>query len=807
MLKNYIKIAFRTIAKQRAYAFINIFGLAVGMAATILILLFVQDELSYDEYHTKSDQIYRVSREWLNAEGETSLHLGHCAPPFGPLLQNDFEGIIEEAVRIGSAYSPLIVYENKRIEENKFYLADANVFKVFSWDLIEGDPETALVEPGTVVLTESSAKKYFGEENAMGKELMFNNFGMSFPLKVTGITKDVPLNSHFTWDIMGSFATIERAFGRENMMQNWGSNNYATYLLLPKGYNPAELEIQFGGFFDKHMQMNEGRKPSETNRLHLMPITDIHLHSHLDSEIEPNGDIAYIYIYGAIAIFTLIIACINFMNLATARSTKRAKEVGLRKVMGAYRSALIRQFMMESIIFAILGLVVGLGLVFLVLPYFNEFIGKQLSLDFIGNNFIFLLMVGVVLFVGLVAGSYPALFLSKFQAASVLKGAHKSTGQKFNLRSALVVLQFFISIALITSVGIVQGQLDYMRTKNLGFNQNHTMVLPSSDTIYNHFETLKTRFERQPGIKSVTLASRVPSGRLLDSQGASAEVDGDMRNLTFRIADVHIDHTYLSSLEVEFVAGRDFDPNLASDSLEAFVINEATVRGVGWDSAEEAIGKSFRYGNRNGQIIGVVKDFHFESLHQSIAPIAFLITNGRARSVIVKYDIGKKDEVESYLKEQWSYLREGFPFDFYELSDRFSNQYESEDRLAKVVTWFSLLAVFIAALGLFGLASFITERRIKEIGIRKVMGATVLQVLVLLTRGFTFLVLIALVLAGPVAYFGMESWLDNFAYQGPIKPWPFIVAGGFALVVAWLTVSFQTIRAARSNPADSLRYE
>lgn len=807
MLRNYLKIAFRNISRQKAYAFINIFGLGIGMAATILILLFVQDELSYDQYHDKSDRIYRVSREWLNDKGETSLHLGHCAPPFAPLLQNDFEGIIQQAVRIGSAYSPLIVYGNKRIEESRFYLADSNVFSVFSWPMIAGNPETALKDPGSVVITASTAKKYFGDEEALGKELEFNNFGRKFPLKVTGVVEDIPLNSHFTWDFMGSFATLEQAFGRENLMQNWGSNNYATYLLLPKGYDPEKLEAQIPDFLDKHLGEHQGKMASEVNRLHLWPITDIHLYSHLDSEIEANGDIAYVYIYTIIAVFILVIACINFMNLATARSSKRAKEVGLRKVMGAFRIGLMRQFIIESILFALLGLFVAVLLVYVVLPYFNDFIGKQLTLNIFENHFAFLLMLGCVLFVGVVAGSYPAFFLSKFQAASILKGAHQSTGGVFNLRSVLVVLQFFISIALIISVGIVQDQLEYVRTKDLGFNKEGVMVLPSSEELYGQFESLKTRFEQQPGIKMVTLASRVPSGRLLDSQNTIAEVDGEMKNINFRVADVHVDHDYLSALEVPFVAGRDFDKSRASDSTEAFILNEAAVKKIGWPSPEEAIGKRFEYGGRKGQIIGITKDFHFESLHQTIAPIVFMVTNGRARSVLVRYDQNDKADVEKYLKEQWSYLRPGFPFDYFEIAQSFDEQYEGEDRLARVITWFSGLAVLIAALGLFGLASFIAERRIKEIGIRKVMGAKVGEILLLLTRGFTVLVIIALILAVPVAYWGMNLWLNDFAYQGPIKAWPFIVAGIFALGIAWITISFQTIKAAKSNPVDALRYE
>ena len=807
MLKNYIKLALRNILRERTYAFINIFGLATGMAATILIVLFVQDELSYDKYYVNHERIYRVSREWLNDDLKTNLHLGHCAPPFGPLLKNDFDGIVEESVRIGSGYGPLISYGDKKIEEPGFYIADANVFDVFSWPLTEGNPETALVEPATVVITETAAVRYFEGEDPMGKTLVFNNFGQEFPLKVTGIARDVPANSHIHWDFLASFATLEMAFGVDNLMKNWGSNNYATYVLLARGKDISELAAEIPGFFDKHLGESNGRKASDRNRLNFMPVADIHLHSHLDSEIEPNGDIAYVYIYSIIALFTLLIACVNFMNLATARSAKRAKEVGLRKVMGAFRATLIRQFITESVLFAVVSLLAASLIVWLALPFFNDFVQKQLTINIFENQFVLILLVAITFFTGLVAGSYPAFFLSAFQPATILKGGHKTTGRRLNLRSLLVVFQFFISLVLIIGVGVVHDQLDYVRNKDLGFNKDNVLVLPSSDEVYTRFEDLKNQFRSQPGIGEVTLASRVPSGRLLDSQGATAEVDGDMVRLDFRIADVHVDHEYLTSLEIDLVAGRNFDVNRASDSTSAFILNEAAVQRIGWESPSDAIGKSFKYGNRKGEIIGVTKDFHFESLHQTIAPIAFLVTNGRANSVIVRYDPQRKEEVLAYLQEQWTYLRPGFPFDYYEIDESFSDQYESEDRLALAVTWFSGLAVIIAALGLFGLASFTAEQRIKEIGIRKVLGAGVGQITVLLGRGFTGLVVVAVIIAAPVAHFGMAKWLEGFAYAGPVRVGPFIIAGLFGLFIAWATISYQIIKAARSNPVDSLRYE
>jgi len=802
MLRNYFVVAFRNMKRNKGYTFINITGLAIGMAATLLIILFVNDELSYDRYHENADRIYRVTRAWMNEDGETSLHLGQVAPPFAPLLESDFEGTILNAVRFLND-DPLIIYGDTKIEEDRVFFVEEDVFDVFSWQMISGDPKTALAEPGSIVMTESTARKYFGNNDPIDKIINYNNF---VDLKVTGITKDVPMNSHFKWDMLVSFKTIENFFGRENMMQNWGSNNYSTFLLLPEGYDYMELQAQLPDFLDRHQTVGE-RMPSEGNRLTLWPLTSIHLHSHLDSEVEANGNILYIYVYSIIALFILAIACINFMNLSTAQSIKRAKEVGLRKVLGAYRVALIRQFIIESVLFAILGMITAVVLVLLTLSSFNTFIDKSLSLSFGTDGLTLIILLGITILVGVLAGSYPAFYLSSFKPASILKGGGKSTQSKFNLRSILVILQFAISITLIIGVGIVQHQIAFMQNKELGFNKENLLVLPANSEIHDNFEALQQRFEAQPGIKTVSLSSRMPSGRLLDSQGTQAEVDGEMKRVRFRVADIHVDHTFLDKLEVSFAAGRNFDVERASDSTQAFILNAAAVKAIGWDSAEGSIGKKFMYGGRSGQVIGVVEDFHFESLHQEIAPIVFLVTGGRSRNVAMRIDPERKEETLAYLQEQWSYLRPGFPFDYYFVDDRLAENYDNEQRLNTLVKLFSMLAIIIASLGLFGLSSFISEMRIKEIGIRKVMGATIPQILVLLTKGFTVLVAIAFIVAAPLAYLVMESWLTNFAYAASIPMWPFIMAILIAIFIAWTTVSYQTIKAAISNPINSLRYE
>ncbi len=808
MIKNYLKIGIRNILSQKLYSFINVFGLAVGMTATILIVIYVQDEMSYDKYHEKSDRIYRVSRQWLNDSGESSLHVGTVAAPFGPLLENDFEGVIENAVRFSSGEAPLMVGGDKQFEEARYFWAEADIFDIFTWKMVAGDPKAALVEPNTIVLTQSTAEKYFGNEEALNKTITFKNFGIEVEMKITGIVEDTPANSHFQFDMLASFITLENFMGRENMMKDWGGNNYSTFLLFPEGFNLGEFETKIPDFIDKHLEMRQsGELASKTNKLHFMPLTDIHLYSHLDSEIEANGNITYVYTYTIIALFILVIACINFMNLSTARSVKRSKEVGIRKVMGAFRSSLINQFLTESILVAMFASIVALGFVILILPWFNHFVDKELVLFGSNPSFLITLIIGIVFSVGLLAGSYPAFYLSSFQPASVLKGAHKSINSKFNLRSALVVFQFFISICLIVGVGIIGDQMDYMKTKDLGFKKDNMIVLPVSDQMFSNYKSIKERLDQQPGIEDVMLSSRVPSGRLLDSQGGSAEVDGEMKNITFRIADVHTGFAYLEALKIKFLAGRNFDSNLASDSSEAFILNKAAIERLGWSSAEMAIGKKFNYGRRKGQVIGVVDDFHFESLHQKIAPMVFLITGGRSRNIVVKVKEGYEEATMAYLKEQWTFLRPGFPFDFFTISERFDQQYESDEKLGKLVQYFSMLAIFVAILGLFGLSSFSIEQRLKEIGVRKVMGASIKSIVLLLIKNFASLVSIALLFAIPVTYYGMNTWLEGFSYAGSIQPWPFVFGGLFALIFAIITVSYETLKAAYSNPVDSLKSE
>jgi putative ABC transport system permease protein len=805
MLANYLKVALRNLLRHKGYSFINVFGLAIGMACCVLIMLYVQDELSYDRYHERADRIYRVSRQWTNRDGKISLHLGHIAPPFGPLLRNDFPQTVLSVVRFIRPGTPLMSYGEKHFQETRFFFVDSTVFSIFSWELTKGDPANVLAGPNAVVLTESTARKYFGSQDPMGKILRFNQQN---DLIVAGVMKDVPRNSHFQADFLCSFRTFENIVGSQNLANNWGSNNYATYILVPHDFDPGAFAAQLPAFIDRHMPLNpNGQRPSTGTQLNLSPITSIHLHSNLDSEVEPNGSIAIIYIYSVVALFVLLIACFNFMNLSTAQASRRAKEVGIRKVLGAYRSLLIRQFLGESILLSFIAVVLAVATVHLILPWFNNFVGKSLAMNYSGNMLRFLALVAIATIVGVIAGSYPAFFLSSFQPAAVLKKETASRKSGLRFRSILVVTQFAISIALMISMQVVFDQLEFVRNKNLGFDKEMVVFLPASQRVRDQYIAVREQLLAQPGITDVTISSRVPSGRLLDSQGGTAEVGGEMRQINTRIADIHVDHYFMKTYKIPFAAGRDFDINLASDSTQAFILNEAAIPAVGWKSAEEAIGKRFQYGGRSGKIIGIVKDFNFESLYQKIAPIVFLINPGRFNVVSMRVAAGHMAKTLEILKERWQVLRPDFPFIPQFVDEQFNLQYRSEERLGEVFGIFSGLAIAIACLGLLGLASFVAEQRTKEIGVRKVLGASVTNIVLQLTKRFTKLVIVANLIAWPLAYYGMTTWLDGFAYRTDIGLVTFVGAGLLALMIAVLTISYHAIRAAIANPVKALRYE
>ena len=808
MFKNYFKIVFRNARKHPMYVLINLIGLAIGMAVSILILLYVQFELSYDKYHPEADRIFRVSRAWNNADGQTSLHLGHTAPPFGPLLKSDFPEDVEVSARLFN-FNPLIKSGGNSFEEERFFFADTDAFELFSWEIVAGEGKSALEEADGIVLSESTAKRYFGNDNAVGKELLASLDGQEMTFQVRGVMKDMPENSHFHVDFLASMVPVIQFYGGlEPFMSNFGSNNFSTFIRLRPGLDYKAFEAKLPALIDRHMGENQAGIPvSKETRLMLWPIGDVHLYSNLDSEIEPNGNIDYVYVYLAVAFFILLIACINFMNLSTARSSLRSMEVGLRKVMGADRGLLIKQFLGESFVMTFFSMILALMLVYLFLPMFSDFTERPLNLNFIHHPQYLLLVVGIIAFVGFISGSYPALFLSGFTPAKVLKGAFKAGKVHERFRSVLVIGQFAISVILIVAVLVVISQLNFMQSKDLGFKKDDIVVLPTSARITDNFLIFKDRLENHPGIQAVTVSTRVPSGRLLDSQGGTAEVNGEMSQLTIRIADIQVGHNFMETYGIALVAGRDFDFTLASDSTEAFILNETAVKEVGWSSPEEAIGKQFLYGGRRGFVTGVMKDFHFESLHQPIVPIVFYIPQNRMNQVSVKMDADQRDQVLAYLEDEWAEVRPDFPFEPIFVDEGFNRQYEAENRVKTIFAFFSALTIFISVLGLLGLVTFATEQRTREIGIRKVMGAETGNILLLLGKDFLKLVAFGFLIAIPISWFGMNNWLDDFAYKIGVSWTVFLWAGLLAGTIAAITVISQTLKAAWANPVASIKNE
>lgn len=810
MLKNYIKITLRNIYKNKLFSLINILGLAAGIACTILILLFVQDELSYDQFHSKKDRIVRVTREWLNQDGESSLHLARVAPPIGTLIQNDYSQMIESMVRIAQDYRTKLKYNNDVFIEEKFYWAEKDFFNIFDFKLIKGNKETALSQPNSVVVTETIAQRLFGNENPIGKII---NYEGQRDLAVTGVVEDAPQNSHFKFDYLASFITLYEINGVEFFQTNWGSNNYTTYFLLKNENLKTELQAQTPAFIDKHLTQvirnftgqDPAFQPSKFNILHVQSLTDIHLHSHLNSEFEQNGDITNVYLFSAIAVFILLIACINFMNLATAKSSKRAKEIGMRKVLGAEKKQLVYQFIGESLLISFLSLIISIGIVEAALPSLNNFIGKELAVNYFDNPIAVIGIIFITLFVGLISGSYPAFLLSSFKPVSVLKGNNQKGSGRSLFRTVLVVSQFTISIVLIISMTVVYNQMEFFRNKKLGFNKDQLVILPAGERMLENIDGFKSILLQNPNIKSVATSDLIPSDKLLNNWGAKRYEGNSSVPLDFRLAVVQVDYDFVETYQFELASGRNFSREYASDDSNSYILNEAAAKRLGW-SPQDAVGKPLEYGNVQGTVIGVLKDFNFESLHNEITPVVFVYDRFGVGNFTVRV-AGDIPGAIDFFKGIWEQYNPDYPFEYSFLNDDFAALYASEEQLGEIFSVFAFLAVFIACLGLFGLASFAAEQKTKEIGIRKVLGATVTNIVSRFSFEFVKLILIANVIAWPLAYYAMNTWLDTFAYKTELSLITFLSAGFIALIIAVATISFQAVKASLTNPAKTLKYE
>ncbi|HEY0897015.1 MAG TPA: ABC transporter permease [Sphingobacteriaceae bacterium] len=807
MLKSYFKIGFRNLMKYKFISFINLFGLSIGLTCCMLIFMYVKNEFSYDRFHRKADQIYRIERSFNDPEsGMVNLELGAVAPPFAPLLLNDFKEIENLTRFIPNGSTPLR-YEEKMFNQDDVYWADEKFFQVFDVRVTRGNPGNALNEPYSIMLSEEAAQKYFGKADPMNRMIRMNN---QFDFRVTGVFEALPPNAHFHPEVMLSFNTLRdpAIYGEENLRTNFGNNSFYTYLQLPQGYDPERLESQFPAFLDRHI--NDGPvKASRYTSLQLRKLTDIHLRSHRDDEIEENGDIRRVYIFSAIALFILLIASINYMNLSTARSVLRAREIGIRKVVGAGKREIVGQFLSESVLICWLAAIMAVLLIWFALPWLNRVSGQELSVGMLLQRNVLILLLLFPFVVGLLSGIYPALFLSSFQPVRVLKGTLKVGGRSTSLRKVLVVTQFAISIILIICTAIVFKQLRYMQNKSLGFSREHIVVLNNNTGLGQNYEAFRTALLGDPNIKNAGRSSRIPSGRLLDASGSQISRGDSLAPTKADIKVVIIDEDFIPTYGIQVVDGRNFSRSFPADTL-SFLINEAAVKVLGLSSGKDAVGKGFQYGPRRGQLIGVFKDFHFESLHQRILPMVFqkaVPSQNGGGTISIKISGNNIPAALAHIESTWKKFVPGIPFEYNFLDERFSDLYRAESRQQTIFSAFTGIAIFIACLGLLGLSAFTIAQRVREIGIRKVLGASVRDIVLTLSKDFMALVLVAAVIAFPVAWYAMNNWLDDFAYRISITWSVFILAGIIAAAVAFLTISVQAIRAAVANPIKSLRTE
>jgi putative ABC transport system permease protein len=813
MIRNYFKIAFRNLAKYKFISFINLFGLSVGLSCCLLICTYILNELSYDRYNANASRIYRVTRNFYGQDHILNLQLGGIAPPYGPLLQNDFPDI-QKVTRLLPNGTVPVKYKENIFNEKNSYFADENLTGVFDVKVLKGDPHTALSDPFSVMMTEETAQKYFGNDDPINKQVLLNN---QFNCRVTGVYKAFPENAHFHPNMLLSFSTLRDSaiYGEKNLRTNFGNNAFYTYILLPKDYPAASLEAHFPAFLDKNMPRQKGapaaNTPSKFTSLFLQKLTDIHLRSHLDEEMEENGDITRVYVFGAIALFILLIACINYMNLSTARSTLRAKEIGIRKVAGAERKEIIAQFLSESVMISLLATILAVCITWLALPWLKTITGQTLTIDILEKWQIILPLLIAPFAVGILSGLYPALFMSSFQPAKVLKGLFKAGGANVSFRKVLVITQFSISIILIISTAIVFQQLHYMQEKSLGFDKEHIVTTLYQNGLDASYETFRNELLQNSYIKDATRSSRIPSGRLLDEMGASMEAGDSLRPVNANIKYLAGDYEFVPTYGIPIVAGRNFSRDYATDTT-SFLLNVAATQILGMKTPAEAIGKNFQYGNTKGKIVGIMGDFHFESMHQRILPLILVMPSasqaaGSFGRISIKIAGGNTQAALSHIEKTWKKFLPETPFEYNFLNEKFDQLYRSEQRQGTLFTAFACIAIFIACLGLFGLSSFSITQRIKEIGVRKVLGASVSNIVRLLSMDFLKLVAIAAVIAFPVAWFAMHNWLQDFAYRITIAWWLFLLAGILAALVALLTISFLAIRAALANPVKSLRTE
>lgn len=818
MIRNYFKIAWRNLVKNKVFSFINILGLTVGLTSCMLITLYILNEISYDRYHKNGNNIYQVGTTFIQQGKEENMP--NTPAPMARAMQMDFPEI-EMTTRMMGLFAEdktLMQYnvkngETKSFYETKGYLADSTFFRMFTYKFIEGNAATALNNPNSVVLSEEIAKKIFGSQPALNKVIHISSSSNGdYDFMVTGVFKPVVRPSHIDARFFLSMrgGDIEQYIARDGT--SFATNNmFFTYLLLKPGSNTSNLAAKFPAFIDKYAgkdlkAMGFGKKQF------LIALKDIHLRSGMDNDVSPSGSITYLYILGSIALFILLIACINFMNLSTARSSKRSAEVGIRKVLGAEQGELVRQFLGESVFMSLIAFVFAFGATALLLPSFSSISGKNLFLSFPGDSLIIVSFFLLSVFTGLLAGSYPAFYLSAFKPIKVIKGKFSNSLAAVSLRKGLVVFQFVISVVLIIASVVISKQMIYLRSADLGFEKERQIVIPlRSGTAKNICSSFKNELASQSQIESVGASLYNPG--IFNPSDNLLYKEGQTMNDAKRTRTNQVDANYLKTLNMKTVAGRLFSEEFPGDTNFRVILNECAVKEIGFKSPQEAVNKKvyFDYqGTQYGwEIIGVVKDFHFEDLHLPITPYSYQLNtaNNQFNYVLVHAKPGDLSSLLASMEKIWHKLNPNEPFEYSFLDDDFQKNYQAENRLSSIVSYFTLVAILICCLGLFGLATFSAEQRIKEIGVRKVLGASVAGIVTLLSKDFLKLVLVAIVIASPLAWYVMHKWLQDFAYRIDIEWWIFLLAGIIATAIAFVTISYQAIKTANSNPVKSLRTE
>lgn len=803
MVRNYFRSALRNILRNKTTSFINLAGLSLGIATCLIIALFIYNELSYDRFHEKANRIVRVVFRGI-VQGQ-KMNEAHVMPPVAEALKRDFPEV-QESTRLRSYGAPRVSSGEKIFKESAFAYVDPNFFSVFTIPFIKGDKNTALSDPQSIVISEELAEKYFKREDAVGKVLEFKDLHKSY--KVTGVFKKIPEKSHFHFDIFASMNGLDEAKN-----PSWMVSEFYTYLVLPENYNFKNLEAKLPGVVRKYMgpqlltamgiSFEQFEKNGNQLGLFLQPLTSIHLHSSTLHDLEVGGNIQWVYILSVIAIFMLIVACINFMNLSTAGASKRAREVGIRKVLGSVKTQLVKQFMMESVLMSLIAMIIAVVLVKMFLPAFTYISGKNISINSKDLFWIIPALAFICLLTGVLAGSYPAFYLSSFKPVAVLKGKFAAGKSNINLRSGLVIFQFFISISLMICTAVVYSQLKYIQQKDLGYDKEQVLVIPDTWMLENNALSFTDALRRDPRVISLSSSGYLPAGPSFNNNFFVFEkvIDDQIKTIRY-----DVDEGYIPTLGMKIVKGRNFSKEFGTDS-SAVILNESAVKALGWN--DDVIGKTIYSANNNGEraafnVIGVVNDFHFRSMHEKISPLVMAM-NRQSGTVVAKVSAQNVSGLLETVRKEWTAAAPGAPFNYSFLDDRFEATFQSEQKTATILGIFSGLTIFVACLGLFGLAIFTAEQRTKEIGIRKVLGASVSQIVNLLSRQFIKPVIIANLIAWPVSWMLMNKWLNDYAYRTDISWWIFIVVAVIGIALTLFTISFQSIRSAIANPVDSLK--